>query len=164
MKNLLQKVWCKNIHPDPRYTLWHKGHLSGTLPWLWRTFLTPGMDIRNPKWVQYGVKDVKDHLQKVWCQNIHPAPRYSSMSHCDTKCDQRTNEEKFKIGWLIVKKQLVKTSVPNFTKLSEEQPKSTPKVSTRIGREGVIGGPIRLRPWSEPKTGIIWAKYLYNLG
>ena len=64
------------------------------------------MEIRNPKWVQYGVKDVKDHLQKVWCQNIHPAPRYSSMSHCDQNVtiiqlfiQLFKNEEKFKIGF-----------------------------------------------------------------
>ena len=49
---------------------------------------------------------MKDQLQKVWCKNIHPAPRYSSMSQCDTKHPKqrpsiRPNEERFKIGFSI---------------------------------------------------------------
>jgi len=33
--------------------------------WLWRTFLTPGMEMRNPKWIQCDVTDHTFHVEKI---------------------------------------------------------------------------------------------------
>ena len=40
-----------SIYPILKHNvkLWHKVHLSGILPCLWRMFLTPGMRYQNPK-------------------------------------------------------------------------------------------------------------------
>lgn len=51
-----------------------------TLHWLWRTFLTPVMDIRNHKLVLHGNKDVHNYFQNIRCQIIQPALRYLHMS------------------------------------------------------------------------------------
>ena len=44
------------------------------------SFLTPGMEIRNPKWFVCVVNDHICHLPKDWDQFLHPALRYSYMS------------------------------------------------------------------------------------
>ena len=44
--------------------------------WQWRTFLTPEMEISNPKWFQCNVLDHIFHLEKDWNLFLHPALRY----------------------------------------------------------------------------------------
>ena len=59
-------------------TLW-QSHLSGTLPWLWRTLLTPGprMEFWNPQWFQVEPRTLRI-IYKRFCvkiftqQDIHP--------------------------------------------------------------------------------------------
>ena len=43
---------------------------------LWRRFLTPWMEIRNPKGFQYDVPDHSFHLEKDWGWFLHLALRY----------------------------------------------------------------------------------------
>ena len=50
--------------------------LSGTPSWLCRTLLTPGLEIRSPKWFQWAVNDNICHLPNYWDKLFHPTLRY----------------------------------------------------------------------------------------
>ena len=47
--------------------------------WLWRTFLTPGMEMGNPRWIQCDVPDHTFHVEKDWGWFLYPALRYQHL-------------------------------------------------------------------------------------
>ena len=87
MKDHLQKVWYRNIHPALRYRVLISLAKSGTEPQAGMKPL-PGAE---------PLTDSQRHegsFAKGLVQNIHPAPRYSSKSHCDAKRHKRKSKRR----------------------------------------------------------------------
>ena len=59
--------------------------------WLWRTFLTPGMEMGNPKWIQCDVPDHTFHVENDWGWFLHSVLKYGLTISTGAKVDLDKN-------------------------------------------------------------------------
>ena len=69
--------------------------------WLCRTFLTSGMEMRNPKWFQCVVNVHICHLKNNWGEFLCPYSLYWCVTHHVTFCDrdQRSDKDQRELRW-----------------------------------------------------------------